>query len=106
MFEGRKEGLPPIDKQKAIRGINSIIQWMKMYEFPIDYSKEFKDVVDDLYIFTTTHSNSLDLICRPWCPDEVVYKENRRALPTWVRPLSERAFDKNKIQHKVDRVNC
>jgi hypothetical protein len=53
-----------------------------MDKFPVDYSKEFEDVVDDLYKFTTAHFDSLDLISRPWCPGDVIYREGRRRLPT------------------------
>ncbi|PMD40370.1 hypothetical protein L207DRAFT_565845 [Hyaloscypha variabilis F] len=88
------------DSEKVLRALNQIMRNMKVDRFPVNYDKSFSEVCDDLYKFTTLHSKSLDLICRPWCP-----REPNDKLPSWVRPFKDNAFKLDKEGHTV-RVNA
>lgn len=84
------------DWEKNLQLFRSIRRRLKIDQFPVNYAKKFDVVLDDLYKFTTLHSTysrSLDLICRPWCPvGDATTIEGSKPLPSWVRPLSDRAW--------------
>jgi hypothetical protein len=90
------------DRDKILRVLKQILRNMKVDRFPVNYRKGFDEVCDDLYKFTTFHSGSLDLICRPWCPPG---STRERRLPSWVRPLKDRAFELD-AEGQVERVNA
>jgi hypothetical protein len=69
--------------------------------FPVEYSKSFDQIIEDLYNFTTKQSGSLDLICRPWCP---LIEDPE--LPSWVRRLDESPFRLDSKTGRVERANA
>lgn len=51
----------------------------------VDYSKSVFEVCKDFLEFVFKRSQSIDMICRPWAPDDP-------DLPSWIPPLSRSAF--------------
>ncbi|KAF2118500.1 heterokaryon incompatibility protein-domain-containing protein [Lophiotrema nucula] len=102
------EGRNSEQQQQVVRALNQIVRNVKMDQFPVNYTKQFDEICEDLYRFTTVHSRSLDLICRPWCPPlspEDQDKLQSYILPTWVRSLRERPYSKGR-DGKMKRVNA
>lgn len=97
------------DWEKNLGVLKSLRRKFKIDQFPVNYAKKFDVVCDDLYNFTTlqsTNARSLDLICRPWCPDgDPTTNEGSAPLPSWVRSLSDRAYQLDEDDHVV-RVNA
>lgn len=62
--------------------------------FQVDYDKKkFYEVCRDFIEFTINQSKSLDMLCRPWAPDqEDRPPEDKDDLPSWVCPLSLSPF--------------
>lgn len=97
------------DCYRKLRVLNTVARRLKVEKFPVDYTKGFDAVCDDLYTFVTDQSMSLDLICRPWSPTAPSPTNGSNGyekwLPTWVRTLDDRAF-KSDDQHHIQRVNA
>jgi hypothetical protein len=96
---------------RKLRILNSAMRRLKHRRFPVDYEKGFADVCEDLYIFATHQSLSLDLIFRPWCPIPpritVLSNGKRKWLPTWVRSLEDgRAYKPSEDGNSMKRVNA
>jgi hypothetical protein len=55
--------------------------WRKQVDrtYPVDYDKTFFEVCKDFLEFTIESSQSLDMICRPWAPDNT-----EEQLPSWI----------------------
>lgn len=91
------------DCERKLRILNNVMRRLRLEKFPVDYDKGFDAVCDDLYTFTTLQSMSLDLIFRPWCPEapkkRLMPDGTEKWLPTWVRPLSDRAFKPDSENH-------
>jgi hypothetical protein len=87
-------------KDRLTEVLGRLARLIVVDRFPVDYNKKLDEICEDLYRFTTTQSRSLDLICRPWCPEikDVV-------LPTWVRTLKYRPYILNAEGDAV-RVNA
>ena len=56
----------------------------------IDYGKSFFEVCQDFINFTVGNSRSLDIICRPWAPNDGFDKEN--PPPSWLLTISNATF--------------
>jgi hypothetical protein len=56
---------------------------------PVNYDKSVVDVCRDVLKFTVASSNSLDMICRPWAPQE-------NSLPSWIPPVTRNPFGPGK----------
>jgi hypothetical protein len=50
----------------------------------VDYKKTILEICRDLMKFIITHSESIDVLCRPWAPPDM-------SLPSWVRTKAESA---------------
>jgi hypothetical protein len=50
----------------------------------VDYKKSILEICRDLMKFVITHSESIDMLCRPWAPPDM-------NLPSWVRTKAESA---------------
>ncbi|KAF2159539.1 hypothetical protein M409DRAFT_60751 [Zasmidium cellare ATCC 36951] len=64
----------------------------------VDYKKDVFQVCKDFLEFTVRKSRSLDMICRPWAPDDC-------HLPSWAPPLSKGAFSPG-VKRVHRRVNA
>lgn len=64
----------------------------------VDYKKDVFQVCKDFLEFTVRKSRSLDMICRPWAPDDC-------HLPSWIPPLSKGAFSPG-VKRVHRRVNA
>lgn len=51
----------------------------------VDYKKSILEICRDLMKFIITHSESVDMLCRPWAPPDM-------GLPSWVRTKADSAF--------------
>jgi hypothetical protein len=58
----------------------------------VDYDKKVFDICKEFLEFTIQRSKSLDMICRPWAPDEI----ERGELPSWIPKLTKEAFGLDK----------
>lgn len=100
---------PQCDCHRKVRVLNNVMRRLKLEKFPVDYTKGFDAVCDDLYTYATDQSMSLDLICRPWSPTAPSPIKGpdgyQKWLPTWVRTLEDRAF-KADSKHHIQRVNA
>jgi hypothetical protein len=81
--------------------VDRVYNKRKREYFPVEYSKTFNHIIDDLYNFATKQSGSLDLICRPWC-----LPVDDLELPSWVRWLSESPSRLDPKTGRVERVNA
>ncbi|QDS76570.1 hypothetical protein FKW77_006927 [Venturia effusa] len=97
------------DCDRKVRVLNNVMRRLRLEKFPVDYTKGFDAVCDDLYTYVTDQSMSLDLICRPWSPTAPSPTKGpdgyEKWLPTWVRTLENRAFKADQRDH-MDRVNA
>ena len=86
------------DLERACELLDRVRARLKIDKYPVDYSKTFYQVCRDFYIFTTSKSRSLDIICRPWAPYDF-------ELPSWIRTIREAPFGRD---HKGewDRKNA
>lgn len=87
IFEGKN--LTDAERRRMTQLLDKIGRLLKVDRFPVNYEKSFEEICEDLYTFTTLHSRSLDLICRPWAP---VPSEEEDELPSWVRSIEHRPF--------------
>lgn len=75
--------------------------------FPIDYENDtFFDVSREFMSFVIRHSKSLDILCRPWAPEEkeLPFTE-REHLPSWVCQQDRAPFKEDRYGTFV-RVNA
>ena len=86
------------DLKRACGLLDRVRARLKIDKYPVDYSKSFYQVCRDFYIFTTSNSRSLDIICRPWAPDEF-------ELPSWIRTIREAPFGRD-LKGEWDRKNA
>lgn len=79
------------------RFLGSIRASMEAKRITVDYKKSVFQVCRDFLAFTINRSQSLDMICRPWAPDDPM-------LPSWIPPLSGKAFglSTNKTYRRVN----
>lgn len=64
---------------------------LKKKSYRLDYGKSIYEICKELLIFTITRSGSLDILCRPWAPDDPKDKK----FPTWICPMHRVAFAAN-----------
>ena len=57
--------------------------------FLIDYEKPFFDVCKEFLRFTIKSDGFLDIICRPWVPEDSIAEAER---PSWLLPTSKSAW--------------
>ncbi len=55
--------------------------------FPVNYDKTFFQVCRDFISFVINHSESLDIICRPWAP-----VDSEEELPSWIGTIADIPF--------------
>ena len=91
----------PLSADDETRARPAIERFKRSVEaFPVDYKKSFFEVCKDFLRFTIKHSESLDIICRPWAPTKSDEK-----LPSWIPTLLGTAFRPgNNLVHS--RVNA
>lgn len=65
--------------------------------FRLDYKKSVLEVCKDCLAFIITRSKSLDMLCRPWAPEEL-------SLPSWIPRLSNNPFGlgMNRVYRRVN----
>lgn len=73
------------EKVLARRVIARLANLCKDATYPIDYGKSYFEVCKDFVSFYVRQQKSLDILCRPWAPDDA-------DLPSWVAQLSSAAF--------------
>lgn len=95
MLDGKSED----EVKKALELFGRIFRKLRVDKFPVNYKKPFNQVCMDLVKFTTTASNSLDIICRPWAPVGEI------GLPSWIRTLADSPFGRDSDGH-WDRKNA
>ena len=101
--------LPPnihldIPKPQALKAgsrthivLGRVLESIRAKRITVDYKKSVFEVCRDVLAFTINRSHSLDMICRPWAPDD-------KTLPSWIPRLSGKAFglSTNKTYRRVN----
>lgn len=59
-------------------------------KFTIDYDKPFFEVCKEFLDFTVHHSKSLDIICRPWVPNDGFPED--QGPPSWLLTMAQAPF--------------
>ena len=93
MFSARPSALIPLDvgnigeaarqysaeETQKLQNVMSV--WRRQVDktYPVDYDKSFFEVCKDFLEFTIESSQSLDMICRPWAPENT-----DEQLPSWI----------------------
>lgn len=77
--------------------LERILESIRAKRITVDYKKSVFEVCRDFLAFTINRSHSLDMICRPWAPDD-------NMLPSWIPRLSGKAFglSTNKTYRRVN----
>ena len=70
------------------RAIKKVTEMREERVFYVDYDKDFVEVCKELLSYTIRTGNSLDIICRPWVPEEVTTP----AKPSWLLTTLHTAF--------------
>ena len=65
--------------------LERVLESIRAKRITVDYKKSVFEVCRDFLAFTINRSHSLDMICRPWAPDD-------KTLPSWIPRLSGKAF--------------
>lgn len=76
----------PIKNEDVVKKV--VAKWTDSYlsrGITIDYKKSVFEVCRDFLAFTIHRSESLDMICFPWAPDDP-------GLPSWIPRLSDKAY--------------
>lgn len=73
------------ETQRKILVTQMLVDSINSKRIIVDYKKDVFQVCKDFLEFTIRKSKSLDMICRPWAPDNC-------KLPSWVPPLGKGAF--------------
>ena len=94
---GTTQELTPVERSRLKLSVET---WKRTVQeqFPVDYDKTFFQVCKDFLKFTIKHSESLDIICRPWAPTN-----SGEHLPSWIPTLSGTVFrpDANGVHSRV-----
>jgi len=85
------------DQREVISGMKE-----RPKDFIVDYNKGVVEVYEHFLGFCMERSQSLDMICWPWAPDNV---SNKYKLPTWIPTLSKSSFAKTTKAY-CHRVNA
>jgi hypothetical protein len=114
------------EKPLQLRGVDEILQrkrrlernikLIRMFaspkdanEFPVDYNKSPLAVFKLFVNSAIRRSNSLDIICRPWAPeqgwDDMKNEIFTIKLPSWMPKISNQPFERNH-NGKMSRVNA
>jgi hypothetical protein len=84
-------GQPKREKDATVRlAVKKFKKPVEDYKFIIDYDKPFFNVCKDFLNFTITTEGSLDIICRPWVPENAT--EAGETLPSWLLTADKSAF--------------
>ena len=77
--------------------LERVLESIRAKRITVDYKKSVFEVCRDFLAFTINRSHSLDMICRPWAPDD-------NMLPSWIPRLSGKAFrlSTNKTYRRVN----
>ena len=77
--------------------LGRVLESIRAKRITVDYKKSVFEVCRDFLAFTINRSHSLDMICRPWAPDDTT-------LPSWIPRLSGKAFglSTNKTYRRVN----
>ena len=80
-------------------------QVVEMSRFTIDYKKPFLDVCKEFLHFTIQSGGSLDILCRPWVPEDSISDVER---PSWLLTTSRSAWgvrpDGNYVRANADTL--
>jgi Heterokaryon incompatibility protein (HET) len=87
------------ESSMSVAGLRAAAKWSKPViekRIVVDYEKSVYDVCKDFISFTITRSKSLDIICRPWAPDQP-------GLPSWLPHISAAPFrlDRHGVYRRV-----
>ncbi|KAK5115392.1 hypothetical protein LTR85_009852 [Meristemomyces frigidus] len=83
---------------KATIAVGMFLGGINQRRIVVDYNKTVFEVCRDFLQFTVHRSRSLDMLCRPWAPDD-------DSLPSWIPPLSRGAFSPG-VRRVHRRVNA
>lgn len=78
------------------RTLAAIMKWKRSAQksrFRLNYQLSIFQVCKELLVFTIERSRSLDILCRPWAPDDF----NDLEFPSWICPKSKVAFEANDL---------
>jgi hypothetical protein len=70
--------------------------------FTLDYNKSLFEVCRDFIKFAMEHSSSLDVLCRPWAPEDPKDPD----FPSWILPLRKNAAFRRDGSNRLSRVNA
>ncbi len=101
LVEGRTHPPPPADldpiaalsgkekalAQKGLAKFKTAADPKNTQRLKVNYKQDFLEVCKQFMIFAIGKSESLDLLCRPWAPEE-----EDRPLPSWIPTLAGIAF--------------
>ncbi|KAK5657600.1 hypothetical protein OQA88_3179 [Cercophora sp. LCS_1] len=100
--------LKPGERALMVRSL-PFWQLLQSKRFEIDYSKSLVHICCQFLEFCITRSGRLDIMCRPWAPDQSLEEtEKDGPLPTWIRQLSQHApFSKSPAPPgALERINA
>jgi hypothetical protein len=105
MAVGRRRTLsdarsPDEKKQIVFAQLRNRFEQRRIY---LDYSKSIFEVCREVLEFAMSRPEAtLDILCRPWAPDD----PNDKAFPSWIPRLSNRIAFKPNRRGKYQRVNA
>ncbi|CAD0094765.1 unnamed protein product [Aureobasidium vineae] len=104
MSRGRRRTLSdarsPVDKEQIVARLSNNFQQRRIY---LDYSKSIFEVCREVLEFAMSRPEAtLDILCRPWAPDD----PNDKVFPSWIPRLTNRIAFKPNRRGKYQRVNA
>ncbi|KAL9619026.1 MAG: hypothetical protein Q9160_006347 [Pyrenula sp. 1 TL-2023] len=102
-------GAKPSEKLSAntVRGLGESLARsrakIQTRTYIIDYNQDFFDVCKFFVNLVIETSRSLDILCRPWCPNKT---NDKLPLPSWLPRLSRRSFTKQRDGGQFERLHA
>ncbi|KAJ9648372.1 hypothetical protein H2199_001226 [Coniosporium tulheliwenetii] len=79
-------------KLKVPAKFKNTIQPGNTRRLKVNYKLPFPEVCKEFLIFAIAKSESLDILCRPWAPEEAGPDEKAGPLPSWIPTLAGTPF--------------
>jgi len=100
------QDMTPDEKSQMARSL-PFWRLLESKRFEIDYSKSLVHICCQFLEFCVTRSGRLDIMCRPWAPDQSYDELSREGpMPTWIRQLSLHAPFAKSPTGALERVNA
>jgi hypothetical protein len=103
------EPLDKVNDDLKRKAVASLPFWriFEQRRFPIDYGKPLLDICCQFLEFCISKSGRLDIMCRPWAPDQSVKQLNENGpMPSWIRQLSVHGAFAKSPTGVLERINA